>query len=93
MMKHIVTAAVLILLGSASTSCFAADNKDSEKDWCLLKIESKCSGTTTLDLNDKIRRLNTAIDKGTSVYTPEELEHLKHVLEEALWADSLLRVR
>jgi len=88
-MKHIVIAAVLVL-GITSGISFAADTADSEKDWCLLGISNKCAGSTTLDLVEKIKRLNIAINKGTAVYTPEELEHFKKKLEDAYDAEDFL---
>jgi len=81
-MKRAVMAAVMVVSITAGV-CFAAGGQDSEKDWCLLGISDKCSGSTSIDLVDKIRRLDTAIGKGAAVYTPEELEHLKKMLEEA----------
>jgi|GEM_PF-1428887 len=81
-MKRAVMAAAMAVSIATGVS-FAADGQDSEKDWCLLGISNKCSGTTSIDLVDKIRRLNAAIDKGAAVYTLEELEHLKKMLAEA----------
>lgn len=91
-MKRIVMATALALFISAGFS-FAADSQDSEKDWCLLGISNKCPGTTTLDLLDKIKRLNVAIDKGTAVYAPEEIEHFKRVLVEAYETEDMLLKR
>jgi hypothetical protein len=88
-MKHIVMAAVMVLCITAGIS-FAAENPDSEKDWCLLGISNKCAGSTTLDLVEKIKRLNIAINKGTAVYSPEELEHFKKKLEDAYEAEDFL---
>lgn len=92
MMKRIVLLAVVVL-GITSGSTFAAGSQDSEKDWCLLGISNKCSGSTTLDLVDKIRRLKMAIDKGTTVYTPDEVEHFKSMLEEAYVAEDFVAKR
>lgn len=91
-MKRAVIAAVMIVSFAAGFS-FAADGQDSEKDWCLLGISDKCSGSITIDLVDKIRRLDIAINKGIAVYTPEELEHLKKMLEDAHETEDLLNTR
>jgi len=88
-MKRIVMAAVMVM-SIAGGSSFAADGKDSEKDWCLLGISSKCVGTTTIDLFDKIRRVNVAIEKGAAVYSPEEIEHFKRMLEELQYTEEIL---
>lgn len=88
-MKRIVIAAVTVLCISAGYA-FAAENPAAEKDWCLLGISNKCPGSTSLDLVEKIKRLNVAIDKGTAVYTPEELEHFKKKLEDAYAAEDFL---
>ncbi len=80
-MKRIVSALVLLL--SAACLCQGAEVQQEDKDWCLLGIADKCSGSTTFDLVEKTRRLEAAIKKGTAVYTPEELKHLQAMLEEA----------
>lgn len=88
-MKRVIMMAVIVVCIGAGVS-FAADSRDTEKDWCLLGISNKCSGTTYIDLVEKVRRLDVAISKGTAVYTPEELEHLKKMLEEAHEIEELL---
>jgi hypothetical protein len=88
-MKHAVLAAVIIMFIAVGVS-FAAAGQDKEKDWCLLGISNKCSGSTSIDLVDKIRRLDIAIKKGTAVYTPEELDHLKKMLDDAHETEELL---
>jgi len=91
MNKFIVSG--LVLLYTTVAVSFAADKPDLDKDWCLLGISNKCAGTTTIDLFDKIKRLNVAIGKGTAVYTPEELEHFKAQLEEAYVTEEVLLKR
>ena len=88
-MKRIVMAAVVVMSIAGGVS-FAADGRDSEKDWCLLGISSKCAGTTTIDLFDKIKRVNVAIEMGTAVYSPEEIEHFKRLLEELQSTEEML---
>jgi hypothetical protein len=60
---------------------FEPPEKAQEKDLCLL-YASQC-GTQVQSLQDKIYRLQEEIEKGTKVYTVEELRRLKHKLEEA----------
>lgn len=90
-MKLIILACVLVLAVTGVSA--AIDSRDSEKDWCLLGIADKCSGTTTFDLPEKTRRLETAIKKGTAVYTPDELKHLQAMLDEARQIKILLDKR
>ena len=87
-MKRIVLVAAVVLSVTALT--YAADNHESEKDWCLLGVANKCPTTTTIDLVDKIKRLETATNKGSAVYTPEETKHLQAMLEEAFFAREIL---
>jgi len=91
-MKRIVMTAAVVISMAVGVS-FAADSKDSERDWCLLGISSKCAGTTTIDLFDKIRRVNVAIEKGTPVYSPEEIEHFERLLEELKSTEEMLLKR
>ncbi|MDR3579361.1 MAG: hypothetical protein P4L44_05320 [Oryzomonas sp.] len=90
-MKQFVFAIVLVL--SVVSVSHAADYNEAEKDWCLLGIGNKCEGTTTIDLFDKIKRIEIALKKGSSVYTPEELKHLQSMLEETKYAKELLMER
>lgn len=55
------------------------------KDACLLDINT-CPSGHYYDIVEKIARLKAAIQIGTRVYSPEELEHLKRLLEEAFEA-------
>lgn len=87
-MKHLVIALAMAL--AVASIALATENRDQEKDWCLLGVASKCTGTTTIDLVDKIRRLQIALQKGEAVYTPQELNHLQQELIEALETRELL---
>jgi len=60
---------------------FEQQEKPPEKDMCAL-YASQC-GTTAQSLQDKITRLQEAIEKGTKVYTPEEIRMLEQKLREA----------
>jgi|ERR1039457_3592032 hypothetical protein len=90
-MKKIVLAIVVSL--SVVTVSHAADNLDVDKDWCLLGIMDKCHTTTSIDLLDKIKRLEIAIKMGSAVYTPEELNHLRSMLADAYYTKELLMER
>lgn len=90
-MKKIIVALAMVLAAAGISA--AADSMDAEKDWCLLSIADKCTGTTTFDLPEKTRRLEAAIKKGTAVYTPEELKHLQAMLDEARQIKVLLDKR
>jgi len=86
--KQIVLVISIVL--SVAALSHATETQDQEKDLCLLGITNKCTSTTTLDLVDKIARLEAAINKGSAVYTPEELKHLQAMLEEAYLIKELL---
>lgn len=82
---------ILILLSfvmlSAATPLMAADVvvKDdsnlSQQDQCMLY--SKRCMTQTDTLQDKMRKLDAEIKKGTRKYTPEELKILENKLKDA----------
>ncbi|MDR3581154.1 MAG: hypothetical protein P4L44_14430 [Oryzomonas sp.] len=55
---------------------------DTGKDACLLDINN-CSGHY-YDIVEKIARLKAAIQIGTRVYSPKELEHIEYLLKESL---------
>jgi hypothetical protein len=90
-MKRIIPALAIVLTLTGVSA--AADSQGPEKDWCLLGVADKCSGTTTLALPEKTRRLEAAIKQGTAVYTPEELKHLQAMLDEARQIKMLLDKR
>jgi len=51
---------------------------ESNKDQCLI-VAKNCSGPSDSVLN-RVERLNREIDKGSTVYTPEELRKLQEQL-------------
>ena len=53
---------------------------EQQKDECLL-LAKNC-GTAVYSIQDKIEKLKEEIEKGTKVYTLEELNNLKQKLEE-----------
>src|SRR3974390_1314709 len=81
---------MLLLVGTTITlfiaSAAIADQgvqSSTGKDACLLDI-SNCPSGHYYDIVEKIARLKAAIQVGATVYSPEELAHLKYLLEEAL---------
>ncbi|HEY4744582.1 MAG TPA: hypothetical protein VIH45_07975 [Desulfuromonadaceae bacterium] len=78
------TAIVVALLVASVTVAAAEDMKpNAGKDVCLLD-NNNCVGHSYYNIVDKIARIRAAIQLGTKVYTPQELEHLEYLLEEAL---------
>lgn len=83
-------AAVMILAAFALTAtvpAFAAQMSKDEKDQCLLA--SKNCTTEVNSIQQKIKKLNAEIKKGTKVYTADEIKKLQDKLKEA---DDLLDV-
>jgi hypothetical protein len=77
----LLIAASLLMAGSA-----LADQESKPvigKDLCLLD-SAHCPGRQYYNLVEKIAHCRVALEKGAAVYSPEELEHLRHLLEEAL---------
>jgi len=85
------TLLLIIMLLSVAMVSTAEDNQDAEKDWCLLGVTNKCAGSSTFDLVEKIKRLEIAIKKGSTVYTPEELKHLQAMLADAHETQELMK--
>lgn len=87
-MKHLITA-LAVLLASVSSSSVALSEENSpglsneygqfkdyelkgQKDECLLVAKNCIPGEETV--MERVERLQREIDKGESVYTPEELK-------------------
>jgi len=88
MKKCIVAAFLLLAFGTAvhaedSTAApqGADDASKQKKDDCILN--AKDCGDQALSIENKIQRLKEEIAKGSRVYTPKELQKLKHKLEDA----------
>ncbi|MBJ6724329.1 hypothetical protein [Geomesophilobacter sediminis] len=89
-MKKIVVAVLLALSlaavvhaeesGKESTDAPKAAPQ-SQKDECILN--SKDCGDQALSIQTKIDRLKQEIEKGTRVYTPQEIQKLKNRLKAA----------
>lgn len=81
-MKRIVILITTVFMMSASVPVFAADMMTKEhKDQCLLA--SKDCKDAVDNIQQKITKLNAEINKGTKVYTPDEINKLKAKLKEA----------
>lgn len=74
-MKRIATA-VLVFALSAGATAFAAEQKNE----CLLTSKSCSNEVDTLQ--QRIKKLDTEIQKGKKVYSPEELKVLKQKLQD-----------
>jgi chaperonin cofactor prefoldin len=88
MKKLIVAAALLLAFGTilhaeekSPQPQKAEDAVKQQKDDCILN--AKGCGDQAMSIQTKIDRLKQEIDKGTKVYTPQELQRLKHKLEDA----------
>jgi hypothetical protein len=68
------------MVGSVLPVFSGDDDAARQKDECLL-IARDC-GSSVQSIQDKIERLKEEIAKGATVYTPEELNLLKHRLDE-----------
>jgi hypothetical protein len=82
MMKGMILSISLVL--ALACNVLAAGDvpaTGSAKDLCLLD-SNKCEGGFRYDIIEKIRRLNAAIKLGETVYTREEVEHLRNILDE-----------
>lgn len=81
-MKKLAIFICTAVMMSATVPAFAADQTKtkSTKDECLLA--SKECATQVDSIQQKMKRLQTEINKGTKVYTPEELKKLGEKLDE-----------
>lgn len=82
-MKRIVIvllAAFSMAAAAVTPSVYAAEQTMEQKDECLLA--SKNCANQVDSIQKKIKKLNAEIQKGTKVYTPEELKKLNDKLQE-----------
>ena len=82
-MKKLFVQFILVLACMGLSVAFAQEKSTtkSEKDECLL-ISKGCANET-LSIQEKIKKLDTEIKKGTKVYTPAELKRLQDKLKDA----------
>jgi len=92
-MKKFVVLICSALMLTAYVPAFAESTSttaSNQKDECLL-TSKKCADQVDT-IQQKIRKLNKEIAKGTKVYTPEELNRLKAKLDETnMMLDNLLQ--
>jgi hypothetical protein len=75
---------ITLLMMSVAPASYAEEMKQNNgKDVCLLD-NNNCVGHSYYPIVEKIARIRTALRLGSTVYTPQELEHLRYLLEEAL---------
>ncbi len=81
-MKEVaMTLAAALLLSLAVPVRSAEEKATTEKDLCLLYSQN-CAGRVG-SIQEKIGRLQAEIQKGTAVYSPQELDRLEQKLKEA----------
>lgn len=81
-MKKMVVSLVLAIACMGLGTAFAEDKgmSKAQKDECLLM--SKNCQDATLSIQEKIKKLQAEIKKGTKVYTPEDIKKLEDKLKE-----------
>lgn len=80
-MKRIVLMLMAASLMATSVPVFAAEMAKEAKDQCLLA--SKDCKNQVDSIQTKIKKLNTEINKGTKVYSADEIKKLNAKLKEA----------
>jgi peptidoglycan hydrolase CwlO-like protein len=80
-MKKVLIAVLTVIVMSATSMAFAADAlQTNAKDECLL-LSKGCMNEVD-SIQQKIKKINTEIKKGTKVYSAEELKKLEQKLKE-----------
>jgi peptidoglycan hydrolase CwlO-like protein len=79
-MKRVAIVIMAAFMMSASVSVFAAEMTNEKKDECLLA--SKNCQNSVDSIQQKIKKLQTAIQKGDKVYTPDEIKKLNDKLKD-----------
>jgi Skp family chaperone for outer membrane proteins len=69
-----------LTLALAAPAAFSEEKPATEKNLCILYGQECANRADTIQ--EKIRKLQTEIEKGARVYSPEELERLKQKLDE-----------
>lgn len=82
-MKKMVVRLVLAVACMGLGVAFAEDKgmSKTQKDECLL-VSKNCQDAT-LSIQEKMKKLQAEINKGTKVYSPEELKRLEDKLKDA----------
>jgi len=80
-MKKVLIAVLTAFALSSAGMAFSADVKNTQKDECLLA--SKGCMNEVDSIQQKLKKLNAEIKKGTKVYSAEEIKKLELKLKEA----------
>jgi uncharacterized protein YlxW (UPF0749 family) len=80
-MRKILVVLMAAFMVSAAVPVMAAEMSKADKDQCLLYSKSCMNEVDSLQ--QKMKKLNQEINKGTRVYSPEELKKLNEKLKEA----------
>jgi peptidoglycan hydrolase CwlO-like protein len=89
-MKRIAILIMAAFLMSATVPVFAAEMTKEQKDQCLLA--SKECKTEVDSIQQKIKKLNAEIKKGSKAYSADEIKKLNAKLKEAEdMLDSMLK--
>jgi len=88
-MKRVALLAFAMMMAGAVSSFAGSGTGSDQRDECLVAMRNCANQVDTIQ--EKISRLQTEINKGTKVYTPQELNTLKMKLnEEQKLMDDLL---
>lgn len=80
-MKRVSILILSVFVMSVSVPVFAAEMSKEQKDQCLLA--SKECKTEVDSIQQKIKKLQAEVKKGTKVYSPDEIKKLTAKLKEA----------
>jgi uncharacterized protein YlxW (UPF0749 family) len=80
-MRKVAVVFMAAFMMSAAVPVMAAEMSKADKDQCLLYSKSCVNEVDTLQ--QKMKKLNQEINKGTKVYSADELKKLNQKLKEA----------
>jgi len=80
-MKKIAVLMIAVFSMAAAVPAFAADMTKEQKDQCLLASKN-CAGQADT-IQQKIKKLQAEVKKGTKVYSADEIKKLNAKLKEA----------
>jgi len=80
-MKKILITVLAAFALSATTMAFAQETQKNEKNECILAAKG-CKDEVD-SIQQKVKKINREIKKGTKVYSAEELKKLEQKLKEA----------
>ena len=80
-MRKILVVLMAAFMVSAAVPVMAAEMSKADKDQCLLYSKSCMNEVDSLQ--QKMKKLNQEINKGTKVYSADELKKLNEKLKEA----------